>query len=1527
MSKTRSSKRVTRIPLKFGDSICTFTSKHNKHRINDLVENEKNRIDNGNECSNEGESCEEENGENGEQGKEVNSGQGMDGWGKNMNGNNECAKSCQGNVSVSEPLIDITTNIGNDNIPDNNIHVNNHTNRSESKIKFESYAKVVNSGSTELSKELVYIPTGTNDNGDEVVIFEEELVEEGSKLKYNLRRMWERHGLAEIIAEGNDLRIFKFKSAEGMNYVLDQSPWMVNGKPLVVQKWDPDVCFEKSEPSGYARILVEIEAKKGIQDQIEIVYKDAMNYTKKTKFVKAEYNWKPNLCVHCEVFGHSDKTCKIQMKNDEGNLHGKNQRASDGGIKDGRNELFTEVRRKQKSYNNNAGPSTSNFQNQRRVIEAPSLEKVWRVNNDTMESLKKSANKYVVLSTEEEEVENICYDNRSIVDWYILKKQKPKVEEMVNWTYEMKQYFKYKWEALNRNDIDSEDENEVMEVNDPAIVNLIAEEIQGGINNELKQKEAVNLIREEKVQFCAFIETHLKIKTIDKVGRKVFGNWDWSSNIQHSPTCCRIMFGWNPNLEHAVGMSHRNIDMQEFYETVNTLEVKDICSSGFQFTWTKSLKNPNCVVLKKLDRILVNDEFMKQHQKAHGIFLPYGISDHSPAVLTIHDGYCQKSKAFGFSNFVANKDKFIDIVKDGWRDDVPGCHMFRLVRKLKNLKKPLRKLSWNQGNVHDRVNILKDELKKCQKAVDKNPFDKDVKIKAAQVLGDYMEAKQFVLHFKNFLGESKAVRSTEDNIFTNKISAEDADMMIREVSSKEIKDAIFDIDSNKASGPDGYSSEFFKKAWEVVGDDVCLAISTPNKVSEFRHIACCNVMYKCISKILTNRIKHGLSKVVNINQSAFIPGRHIQDNILLAQELMRGYNRKNGHKRCAMQIDIQKAYDTVSWRFLEDILRKFGFPNMMFKWIMACITSSTFSICLNGEIHGYFKGGRGLRQRDPISPYLFTLVMEVFNLIMCKNINDSPDYGYHFGCKDLKLSHLCFADDLLVICKGNKESMEVVKKSLEEFSEVSGLNPNLGKSIIFFGSIKEREKLDLLEILPFKCGKLPVRYLGVTLLAKRLSVMDCKVLTEKVEERINCWRNKHLSYAGRIQLLASVMSSMQIYWASVHLLPNSVIKDLDKLFKKFLWNSGDSAQGKARVAWKIVCRPKEHGGLGLKPLKQWNETLLIRHFWKIIENKDSLWAKWVNVVRLKGKSIWDVVADKSDSWGWKTMLKTRDTVRKHVWYKVGNGKSTSVLYDKWCEYGPLSDFISKRDIYEARIKDNVVITDMMDGDRWKWPVEWLTKFPVLRSIAPPKLQSGKEDEILWINNQSQRVQFSTSQAWETLKEELPVVHWRHVVWYSQLIPRHAFILWLAIQGKLLTQDRMEKWQNVADLKCALCNQCADSHDHLFFKGVWISEFSNEELDWDHNTANSCFLPPYDVDVVGYEFCSQVLVLQRALYLGNKNLSPVLILLSQWMGIIEQCAVKGNVAKRDCVPEQLLSKVYLLLLVWISVRTRVLPLSW
>ncbi|GKA96832.1 probable inactive nicotinamidase [Tanacetum coccineum] len=185
--------------------------------------------------------------------------------------------------------------------------------------------------------------------------------------------------------------------------------------------------------------------------------------------------------------------------------------------------------------------------------------------------------------------------------------------------------------------------------------------------------------------------------------------------------------------------------------------------------------------------------------------------------------------------------------------------------------------------------------------------------------------KVFLKHFQEFLGTKNLVQeiASFENMFRNKLRLCDAEKMIRDVSDKEIKDAIFDIDDAKAPGPDGFSAAFFK------------------------------------NKVLTNRIKPILGKLVSCNQSAFITGRHIQDNIMLTQEIMKGYNRRGGPKTVAFKIDIQKAYDTVNWEFLEKTLSGFGFHKRMIKWIMQCVTTAAFTLNINGERIGYFKGGKG----------------------------------------------------------------------------------------------------------------------------------------------------------------------------------------------------------------------------------------------------------------------------------------------------------------------------------------------------------------------------------------------------------------------------------------------------------------------------------------------------------------------------------------------------------------------------------------
>nr|GEX54528.1 hypothetical protein [Tanacetum cinerariifolium] len=360
------------------------------------------------------------------------------------------------------------------------------------------------------------------------------------------------------------------------------------------------------------------------------------------------------------------------------------------------------------------------------------------------------------------------------------------------------------------------------------------------------------------------------------------------------------------------------------------------------------------------------------------------------------------------------------------------------------------------------------------------------------------------------LGEVEEPLDEDDQMFIKKLDVVEALNMIKDITDKEIKEAMFDIDNDKAPG----QMEFFQtgkllKEMNATIISLIPKLDTPNKVSDFRPIACCNVLYKCISKVLTNRIKSGLEKVEK-------------------------------WPKCGLNIDLQKAHDTI----------------------MTCISTSAFSISVNGQIYRYFKGAKGLRHNDPISSYLFILVMEVLSLIMIKNIKADGRFKYHAGCKDLQLTH--------IFCNRDVQSIYVVKKSLNDFSKVSGLFPNLKKSTIFFGSINDQVKQEILKIVAFSIG----RYLGVPLLAKCLSVNDCRQLIDKVKERIEDWKNRFLSYAGRLQLIAYVFTSMQTYWVSVYLIPKPVVKEIDKVMKNFLWSHRVAMMGRLRLPGKWFDRWK-----------------------------------------------------------------------------------------------------------------------------------------------------------------------------------------------------------------------------------------------------------------------------------------------------------------------------------------------------------------
>ncbi|KAL0294577.1 UNVERIFIED_CONTAM: Retrovirus-related Pol polyprotein from type-1 retrotransposable element R2 [Sesamum radiatum] len=510
------------------------------------------------------------------------------------------------------------------------------------------------------------------------------------------------------------------------------------------------------------------------------------------------------------------------------------------------------------------------------------------------------------------------------------------------------------------------------------------------------------------------------------------------------------------------------------------------------------------------------------------------------------------------------------------------------------------------------------------------------------------------------------------------LSEEEAASLVVPVTPGEIKQALFDIDESKALGPDGYSAAFYKAAWPVIGEEVTQAIleffrtgkllkqvnatlislipkvNNPVVVAEFRPISCCNVLYKVITKILVQRMRSLLHTIISLSQNAFVPGQSIGDNVLLAQELFSGYNQKSLPPRCALKVDIRKTYDTVEWDFFRAALTLFGFPEQFIRWIVECVTTPSFSVCLNGAPHGFFKGARGLLQGDPMSPYLFVLVMEVLTLLLQQRIEQIGGFSYHWKCEGVQLFQLGFADDLLLFSKAEPTSVRLFKEGLTVFSDLLGLQANLHKSHLILSRSAGVLRDTLLAILDFQEGHLPLRYLGLPLLASRLSISDCQPLLQKIETRIKGWEGVMLSFAGRVQIIKSVLSALQVYWAMAFILPKHVIKEIEKCLRNILWK-GSLEVGYAKVSWQQVCRPVGEGGLGIHDIHALNKGLMSRHLWRVImQEHSSIWVDWISHYRLCDCSVW-TISTRSGTWGWRKLIRLRDSLRPYTRYRIGEG--------------------------------------------------------------------------------------------------------------------------------------------------------------------------------------------------------------------------------------------------------------------------------
>ena len=300
------------------------------------------------------------------------------------------------------------------------------------------------------------------------------------------------------------------------------------------------------------------------------------------------------------------------------------------------------------------------------------------------------------------------------------------------------------------------------------------------------------------------------------------------------------------------------------------------------------------------------------------------------------------------------------------------------------------------------------------------------------------------------------------------ISPQMNQILLRTAIEEEVRQALFMMHPEKAPGPDGMTALFFQHSWHIIKKDlgemvnnflvtgnldlrlnitnICMIskVERPTRMMELRPISLCNVGYKIISKVLCQRLKICLPRLISETQSAFVAGRLISDNILIAQEMFHGLrtNKSCQNKFMAIKTDMSKTYDRIEWRFIEALLNKMGFDPRWITLMVECISSVQYRVLLNGQPRGLIIPQRGLRQGDPLSPYLFIMCTEA----LIVNINKAERVKQLTGMKVARacpaISHLLFADDRLFFCKANTEECQTILRILKEYEAVSGQQIN-----------------------------------------------------------------------------------------------------------------------------------------------------------------------------------------------------------------------------------------------------------------------------------------------------------------------------------------------------------------------------------------------------------------------------------------------------------------------------------------------------
>ncbi|XP_021770711.1 uncharacterized protein LOC110734869 [Chenopodium quinoa] len=480
----------------------------------------------------------------------------------------------------------------------------------------------------------------------------------------------------------------------------------------------------------------------------------------------------------------------------------------------------------------------------------------------------------------------------------------------------------------------------------------------------------------------------------------------------------------------------------------------------------------------------------------------------------------------------------------------------------------------------------------------------------------------------------------------------------------------------------------------------------------------------------------------------------------------------------ALKVDMNKAYDRISWDFLWQVLKAFGFPPSWIHIIQQCVSTVSYQVLVNGNPTKVFRPIRGLRQGDPLSSYLFVLCMEVFSAMIRKAESDRLFRGIKVCRRSPSVSHLFFADDALIFFQPSPVTCLEVNKVLHNFCDISGQMINLQNSFIRFSSNVPDDYRDYLAAsMHVRVESSIGSYLGLPVDISRHKCKAFQPLIDKVVNRLSGLTSLHLSSAAKLVIINSVLVTSFNHILSVFKIPSTVIDKINNLLLRFWWKSSSHSRGIVMASSSLLYRPKGLGGLGLRHLGFFNSAMLAKQAWGVMHNPQILISR---IFQARYPSILDRHSHSSlsrPSWAGNSLMHGFRSLQSGLTWKIGNGSKIHRLFDSF------------------------------------------TAAKILSLERPAQLM---DDFVYWIFTRDGN--FSTKSAYAAfIQGSFPVTSdgdsipssWWKKFWAFPILPKWKMFFWKLLHGVTPVEALLCTKGIPVDPLCAFCHTSQETIDHLF----------------------------------------------------------------------------------------------------------------